>query len=123
MATRTARVDVHLTPDDARAALCTDVLLGTDIAPKQLPPKYFYDARGSALFEEITALPEYFPTRTEAGAAHRARRRDRRADGGHHAGRARVGVVGEDAAAARRSHRRRDAGPLRPARRQRGRVA
>jgi L-histidine N-alpha-methyltransferase len=66
MATRTARVDVHLTPDDARAALCTDVLLGLTSRPKQLPPKYFYDARGSALFEEITALPEYFPTRTEA---------------------------------------------------------
>ena len=66
MATRTARVDVHLTPDDARAALCTDVLLGLTSRAKQLPPKYFYDARGSALFEEITALPEYFPTRTEA---------------------------------------------------------
>ena len=66
MAIRTARVDVHLTPDDARAALCTDVLLGLTSRPKQLPPKYFYDARGSALFEEITALPEYFPTRTEA---------------------------------------------------------
>src|SRR6476620_10830605 len=66
MAIRTARVDVHLTPDDARAALCTDVLLVLTSRPKQLPPKYFYDARGSALFEEITALPEYFPTRTEA---------------------------------------------------------
>jgi L-histidine Nalpha-methyltransferase len=72
MATRTARVDVHLTPDDARAALCADVLLGLTSRPKQLPPTYFYDARGSALFEEITALPEYFPTRTEAAllAAH-----------------------------------------------------
>jgi L-histidine N-alpha-methyltransferase len=64
--TRTARVDVHLTPEDARAALCADVLLGLTSRPKQLPPKYFYDARGSALFEEITTLPEYFPTRTEA---------------------------------------------------------
>ena len=42
------------------------MLLGLTSRPKQLPPKYFYDARGSALFEEITALPEYFPTRTEA---------------------------------------------------------
>ena len=66
MTARTARIDVHLTPDDARAALRTDVLLGLTSRPKQLPPKYFYDARGSALFEEITALPEYFPTRTEA---------------------------------------------------------
>ncbi len=66
MTTRTARIDVHLTPADARAALRADVLLGLTAQPKRLPPKYFYDARGSALFEEITALPEYFPTRTEA---------------------------------------------------------
>ena len=66
MTTRTARVDVHLTPDDARAALCADLLLGLTSRPKQLPLKYFYDARGSRLFEEITTLPEYFPTRTEA---------------------------------------------------------
>ena len=66
MATRTARIDVHLTPADARADLRADVLLGLTSQPKQLPPKYFYDARGSVLFEEITALPEYFPTRTEA---------------------------------------------------------
>jgi L-histidine N-alpha-methyltransferase len=66
MTTRTARIDVHLTADDARAALRADVLLGLTTRPKQLPPKYFYDARGSALFEQITALPEYFPTRTEA---------------------------------------------------------
>jgi L-histidine Nalpha-methyltransferase len=72
MATRTARIDVHLTPADARAALRADVLLGFTARPKKLPPKYFYDARGSALFEQITALPEYFPTRTEAAllAAH-----------------------------------------------------
>ena len=59
-------------PGDARAALRADVLPGLTSRPKQLPPKYFYDARGSALFEEITALPEYFPTRTEAAllAAH-----------------------------------------------------
>ena len=66
MATRTARIDVHLTSADARADLRADVLLGLTSQPKQLPPKYFYDARGSVLFEEITALPEYFPTRTEA---------------------------------------------------------
>ena len=66
MPTRTARIDVHLTPADARSALRADVLIGLTSRPKRLPPKYFYDARGSALFEEITALPEYFPTRTEA---------------------------------------------------------
>jgi L-histidine Nalpha-methyltransferase len=66
MATPTTRIDVHLTPAQARTALRADVLLGLTTRPKQLPPKYFYDARGSALFERITALPEYFPTRTEA---------------------------------------------------------
>jgi L-histidine N-alpha-methyltransferase len=66
MTTRTARIDVHLTAEDAHSALRADVLLGLTARPKQLPPKYFYDARGSALFEQITALPEYFPTRTEA---------------------------------------------------------
>jgi L-histidine N-alpha-methyltransferase len=70
--TSTARIDVHLTPADAHAALRADVLLGLTTRPKELPPKYFYDARGSALFERITALPEYYPTRTEAAllAAH-----------------------------------------------------
>jgi L-histidine Nalpha-methyltransferase len=72
MSTRTARIDVHLTAAEARAALRADVLRGLTAQPKHLPPKYFYDARGSALFEEITALPEYYPTRTEAAllAAH-----------------------------------------------------
>src|ERR1700716_4489543 len=35
--------------------------------PKRLSPKYFYDAAGSELFEQITLLPEYYPTRTELG--------------------------------------------------------
>src|SRR3954468_8101088 len=42
-----------------------DVLQGLSAHPKSLPPKYFYDAAGSELFEQITALPEYYPTRTE----------------------------------------------------------
>jgi L-histidine N-alpha-methyltransferase len=70
MSTRSVQIDVHLTPADARAALRADVLAGLTGTPKQLPPKYFYDARGSALFEEITTLPEYFPTRTEAALLH-----------------------------------------------------
>ncbi|HEX7284840.1 MAG TPA: L-histidine N(alpha)-methyltransferase [Candidatus Angelobacter sp.] len=40
---------------------------GLSARPKQLPPKLFYDAEGSRLFEEITATPEYYPTRTEYG--------------------------------------------------------
>ncbi|MFB7274401.1 L-histidine N(alpha)-methyltransferase [Streptomyces sp. NPDC056244] len=53
-------------PEDATgAALRADVLQGLTRTPKTLPPKWFYDARGSELFEEITRLPEYYPTRAE----------------------------------------------------------
>jgi len=44
-----------------------DVIAGLTADPKTLPAKYFYDDHGSALFEQITALPEYYPTRTELG--------------------------------------------------------
>ncbi|MCX5192940.1 L-histidine N(alpha)-methyltransferase [Streptomyces sp. NBC_00249] len=49
----------------AESALRADVLSGLTRFPKELPPKWFYDARGSELFEEITRLPEYYPTRAE----------------------------------------------------------
>ncbi|MGY0488806.1 L-histidine N(alpha)-methyltransferase [Streptomyces sp. WG-D5] len=53
-------------PEDATdAALRADVLHGLTRTPKTLPPKWFYDARGSELFDEITTLPEYYPTRAE----------------------------------------------------------
>lgn len=53
-------------PEDATdAALRADVLHGLTGTPKTLPPKWFYDARGSDLFDEITTLPEYYPTRAE----------------------------------------------------------
>jgi L-histidine Nalpha-methyltransferase len=55
----------QLPPDASGAALRTDVLAGLTADPKWLPPKWFYDARGSELFEEITRLPEYYPTRAE----------------------------------------------------------
>ena len=58
-------VEVHLGPQDLRAALRRDVRNGLTAAPKELPPKWFYDARGSELFDEITRLPEYYPTRCE----------------------------------------------------------
>jgi L-histidine N-alpha-methyltransferase len=61
----TALLDVHLTGADADTALRADARAGLTADPKHLPPKWFYDARGSALFEQITELPEYFPTRTE----------------------------------------------------------
>jgi len=50
---------------DAAAALAEDVRSGLTAAPKSLPPKWFYDEVGSALFEEITRLDEYYPTRRE----------------------------------------------------------
>jgi dimethylhistidine N-methyltransferase len=43
-----------------------DIVQGLQSYPKTLPPKYFYDDRGSELFEQICLLPEYYPTRTEA---------------------------------------------------------
>ncbi|WP_328773324.1 L-histidine N(alpha)-methyltransferase [Streptomyces sp. NBC_00286] len=53
-------------PEDAtEAALRADVLNGLNRMPKTLPPKWFYDAHGSELFEKITELPEYYPTRAE----------------------------------------------------------
>jgi L-histidine N-alpha-methyltransferase len=58
-------VDVHLAPDAAALALEADVRAGLTATPKSLPPKWFYDDRGSELFDEITRLPEYYPTRTE----------------------------------------------------------
>jgi L-histidine Nalpha-methyltransferase len=48
----------------------SDVIQGLTQAPKTLPPKYFYDDRGSELFEQICELPEYYPTRTEALILH-----------------------------------------------------
>jgi L-histidine N-alpha-methyltransferase len=59
-------VDIYLTPDHAERALRQDARLGLTSTPKWLQPKWFYDARGSDLFEEITRLPEYYPTRTES---------------------------------------------------------
>ncbi len=59
------RADVHVDDDARRAALAHDVRRGLGAREKWLPPKYFYDAAGSALFERITQLPEYYLTRAE----------------------------------------------------------
>jgi uncharacterized SAM-dependent methyltransferase len=53
--------DYHPAPEDFESA----VLEGLCRWPKQIAPKYFYDQRGSELFDAITELPEYYPTRTE----------------------------------------------------------
>jgi len=56
----------HLAADSASRALRRDVLDGLSSSPKSLPPKWFYDSVGSDLFDQITRLPEYYPTRAEA---------------------------------------------------------
>ena len=56
----------HLAADSAYEALCRDVRDGLQSSPKTLPPKWFYDSVGSDLFDQITRLPEYYPTRAEA---------------------------------------------------------
>jgi L-histidine N-alpha-methyltransferase len=59
------RIDRHYRDEDAREALATDVHEGLTSTPKTLLPKWLYDDAGSELFEQITRLPEYYPTRRE----------------------------------------------------------
>jgi L-histidine Nalpha-methyltransferase len=60
-------IEVLLTPGEIVAALQADVLAGLSVpaGERSVPPKWFYDDRGSKLFDEITRLPEYYPTRRE----------------------------------------------------------
>ncbi|WP_303703527.1 L-histidine N(alpha)-methyltransferase, partial [Brevundimonas naejangsanensis] len=57
--------------DDEHEAFRRDLVAGLASRPKSLPPKWFYDARGSDLFEAITRVPEYYPTRQEAALLRR----------------------------------------------------
>src|SRR5258705_8135037 len=59
-------IDVHTDERARQQRLEEDARRGLTSRPKSLPPKYFYDRAGSLLFERITELPEYYPTRTEA---------------------------------------------------------
>jgi L-histidine Nalpha-methyltransferase len=65
-------VDVRLLPSDLKAALRRDARAGLGTMPKSMPPVWFYDDRGSALYEDITRLPEYYPFRIEAALLRRA---------------------------------------------------
>jgi dimethylhistidine N-methyltransferase len=69
-----ALAHAHL-PDERTSAFARDAIDDLSQHPKRLSPKYFYDAVGSELFEAITRLPEYYPTRTELGIL-----RDRRSE-------------------------------------------
>ena len=62
----TLSLENYLAADAAEAALRRDVRDGLTGDPKSLPPKWFYDSVGSDLFDQITRLPEYYPTRAEA---------------------------------------------------------
>lgn len=59
------RIDRHLSTEFVTDSLRADAQSGITAAPKTLPPKWFYDEQGSELFEDITRLPEYYPTRAE----------------------------------------------------------
>ena len=58
-------IEVHLGPDEWERSLRREALAGLTASQKQLPPTWLYDARGCELFDEITRLPEYYPTRAE----------------------------------------------------------
>ena len=58
-------LDVYLTESDLEAQLHADARFGLTSLPKSLPPRWFYDATGSELYEQITELPEYYPFRAE----------------------------------------------------------
>jgi len=61
-------IATYLGPADIAATLCDDVRAGLTSRPLSIPPKWFYDDRGSDLFDEITRLPEYYPTEAERAA-------------------------------------------------------
>ena len=63
------QVDVYTDEHTQQIRLEDDVRRGLTATRKSLPPKYFYDRTGSMLFERITELPEYYPTRTEIALA------------------------------------------------------
>ena len=98
-------LDRRLPPGFLAESLRADARRGLASGPKSLPPKWFYDAQGSTLFDKITELREYYQTRAEreilqataAEIAGRARAPD--------AGRARLGVLGQDPAAPGRAAR------------------
>ncbi|MEO0661601.1 MAG: L-histidine N(alpha)-methyltransferase [Planctomycetota bacterium] len=70
------------TTESVRSAVARAALEGLTSTPRRLPAALFYDAAGSALFEEITALPEYYQTRTERGILERIAPELREALGG-----------------------------------------
>jgi len=68
---RPYRLDVHPVAFVAGEGIAADARHGLSASPKWMPPKHFYDERGSDLFERITGLPEYYQSRTELGILRR----------------------------------------------------
>ena len=66
-----ATATVQIECSDVRDTLADDVRTGLTRTMKELPPKYFYDGHGSVLFDRITSLPEYYPTRAERSILNR----------------------------------------------------
>ena len=64
-------IDVHLPPGGPLSGMAADVRAGLTKPFKELSPRYFYDERGSELFDRITSLPEYYPTRCERAILNR----------------------------------------------------
>lgn len=64
-------LDVLVSPQERVDALRRDVRTGLAAVPKSLPPVWFYDEAGSRLYDQITRLPEYYPSRTEAAILRR----------------------------------------------------
>ena len=85
----------------------TTCATGLSRQPKELPPKYFYDERGSHLFEQITRLPEYYPTRAEQEILDRVGDEIVAERGARGAGRAGPGLGSQDECAAGSDGRRR----------------
>ncbi|HEX4061564.1 MAG TPA: L-histidine N(alpha)-methyltransferase [Streptosporangiaceae bacterium] len=83
MTTPQYSIERHLSRESRAAALCRDARAGLTATPKWLPPTWFYDANGSALFDKITELPEYYPTRAERAILHTAAAQIAAASGAH----------------------------------------
>src|SRR4029077_12253152 len=64
-------IETYLRDGEFFSSMAGDVRAGLAASPKSLPPKYFYDDEGCRLFEAITRLPEYYPTRAEAALLRR----------------------------------------------------
>lgn len=65
MPTTTTTIAVHLSAEDWTRSLRAEALGGLTASPRELPPTWLYDERGCDLFDQITRLPEYYPTRAE----------------------------------------------------------